>query len=106
MINQARVLQELIAGERKEERGRNREERSRSRSNEGRGGRMKEERPHENAPSKGVIHTISGGPTGGDSTRARKRYAREYRYEKQVLSVGLQEEITFGDKDLCARSGT
>ncbi|KAL0400316.1 UNVERIFIED_CONTAM: hypothetical protein Sradi_2374900 [Sesamum radiatum] len=100
-----RFFKELIVGERKEERGRNHEERrSRSRSN---GRRGKEERPHENAPSKGVIHTISRGPTGGDSTKARKRYARGYRHEgKQVLSVGLQEEITFGDKDLCARSGT
>ncbi|KAK6154218.1 hypothetical protein DH2020_008466 [Rehmannia glutinosa] len=36
--------------------------------------------PHgqDNLPQKGVIHVIVGGPTNGDSQRARKRYARAY----------------------------
>ncbi|KAL2228716.1 UNVERIFIED_CONTAM: hypothetical protein Sindi_1851300 [Sesamum indicum] len=56
----------------------------------------------DNAPTKGIIHTLSSGPTGGDSSRVRKRYAREsrYRYGGQALCVEPQEDIFFGDKDL------
>ncbi|KAL2228546.1 UNVERIFIED_CONTAM: Retrovirus-related Pol polyprotein from transposon gypsy [Sesamum indicum] len=56
----------------------------------------------DNAPTKGVIHTISGGPTKGDSMRARKKYARESRikYGEQMMHVEKQEHIVFGDEDL------
>ncbi|KAL2228385.1 UNVERIFIED_CONTAM: hypothetical protein Sindi_1818200 [Sesamum indicum] len=33
----------------------------------------------DNPPTKGIIHTISGGLTNGDSMRSRKKYARESR---------------------------
>ncbi|XP_011075709.1 uncharacterized protein LOC105160143 [Sesamum indicum] len=35
----------------------------------------------DNALTKGIIHTISGGPTNRDSMRARKKYARESRFK-------------------------
>ncbi|KAL2237225.1 UNVERIFIED_CONTAM: hypothetical protein Sindi_0914200 [Sesamum indicum] len=56
----------------------------------------------DNAPTKGIIHTISGGLTNGDSSRARKRHAREsrFRYGEQIMHVEEQEDIIFGDKDL------
>ncbi|KAL2245958.1 UNVERIFIED_CONTAM: Gag-Pol polyprotein [Sesamum indicum] len=56
----------------------------------------------DNAPTKGVIHTISGGPTNGDSMRARKKYTREnkLKYGEQMLHVAKQENIVFGDEDL------
>ncbi|KAL2232085.1 UNVERIFIED_CONTAM: Retrovirus-related Pol polyprotein from transposon [Sesamum indicum] len=58
----------------------------------------------DNAPNKGVIHTISGGPTSGDSSRARKRYARESRWKHDglMMHVEKQESIIFGDEDLGA----
>ncbi|KAL2251241.1 UNVERIFIED_CONTAM: Retrovirus-related Pol polyprotein from transposon [Sesamum indicum] len=56
----------------------------------------------DNAPTKGVIHTISWGPTSGDSGRARKRYARENRWKhgELMMHVEKQESIVFGDEDL------
>ncbi|KAL2251291.1 UNVERIFIED_CONTAM: hypothetical protein Sindi_2251400 [Sesamum indicum] len=49
----------------------------------------------DNAPTKGIIHTISGGPIEGDSSRARKRYAREnrYKYGGQMMHVESQEDM-------------
>ncbi|KAL0303172.1 UNVERIFIED_CONTAM: hypothetical protein Sradi_6185300 [Sesamum radiatum] len=81
--------------------------RSRSRDRFKRNGQGKEEQAGENTPTKGVIHTISGGPTCGDSTRAQKRYARNFRHyqRKQVLSIEQQEDITFGGRDLSPGSG-
>ncbi|KAL0406539.1 UNVERIFIED_CONTAM: hypothetical protein Slati_3967800 [Sesamum latifolium] len=72
-----------------ERRGRSRKSKSIERFSSRQG---KQERAQENAPTKGVIHTILGGPTGGDSVRARKRYARGFRYHQgeQVMSVGQQ----------------
>ncbi|XP_020549795.1 uncharacterized protein LOC105162948 [Sesamum indicum] len=56
----------------------------------------------DNAPTKGIIHTISGGPTNGDSMRARKKYVREsrFKYGEQMMHVEKQENIVFGDEDL------
>ncbi|XP_011079220.1 uncharacterized protein LOC105162804 [Sesamum indicum] len=56
----------------------------------------------DNPPTKGIIHTISGGPMNGDSMRSRKQYARESRsrYEQQVMHVEKQENIVFGDEDM------
>ncbi|KAL2246112.1 UNVERIFIED_CONTAM: hypothetical protein Sindi_2879400 [Sesamum indicum] len=50
----------------------------------------------ENAPMKGVIHTITRGPISGDSRRARKRYEREGRSSKRgkiVMNIE-QEDIS------------
>ncbi|KAL0386279.1 UNVERIFIED_CONTAM: hypothetical protein Sradi_3022200 [Sesamum radiatum] len=63
--------------ERREEQDTNQDKRSRSRSAD-KFRKSKEERAHENAPSKGTIHTILGGPTGGDPIRAQKKYARSF----------------------------
>ncbi|XP_011072309.1 uncharacterized protein LOC105157596 [Sesamum indicum] len=56
----------------------------------------------DNTPTNGVIHTISDGPTNEDSSRARKRHAREsrFRYGEQKMHVESQEDIVFGDRDL------
>ncbi|XP_011069645.1 uncharacterized protein LOC105155468 [Sesamum indicum] len=56
----------------------------------------------DNAPTKGVIHTISGGPTSRDSARARKKYAREskWKHGELMMHVEKQENIVFGDEDL------
>ncbi|XP_011093333.1 uncharacterized protein LOC105173330 [Sesamum indicum] len=58
----------------------------------------------DNPPTKGIIHTISGGPTNGDLMRSRKKYARESksRYGQQVMHVEKQENIVFGDEDMSA----
>ncbi|XP_011083341.1 uncharacterized protein LOC105165883 [Sesamum indicum] len=60
----------------------------------------------DNAPTKGVIHTISGRPTAGDSMRARKKYARESRFKhgELMMHVENQESIVFGDEDLSSDS--
>ncbi|KAL2232858.1 UNVERIFIED_CONTAM: Villin-5, partial [Sesamum indicum] len=61
----------------------------------------------ENAPVKGIIHTIAGGSKGW-SRRARRRFERESRLErhKQVGNVTGNPEIVFGDRDAGERIGT
>ncbi|KAL0448336.1 UNVERIFIED_CONTAM: hypothetical protein Slati_1390000 [Sesamum latifolium] len=59
-------FKDIVVRERKEEIDQNREEkRSRSRSREQHRGSQGEERARKNAPSKGVINTISEGSTRG-----------------------------------------
>ncbi|XP_011079164.1 uncharacterized protein LOC105162742 [Sesamum indicum] len=53
-----------------------------------------------NAPVKGIIYTIVGGPEGGDSRRARKRQSRNVQHDQLIASIEPDEEITFGDKDV------
>ncbi|KAL0282856.1 UNVERIFIED_CONTAM: hypothetical protein Sangu_2926200 [Sesamum angustifolium] len=72
-------------------------------------GRNREEGKIDNAPVKGVIHTIAGGPMGGDSGRLRKRYARYLEFDKrsyQIMSVDKNDEIIFGEGDLDANEGS
>ncbi|KAL0333977.1 UNVERIFIED_CONTAM: hypothetical protein Sangu_1553900 [Sesamum angustifolium] len=54
----------------------------RSRSAERYRGRNKEERKMDNAPIKGIIHMIAGGPTGGDSGKSLKSVNRNGTSEK------------------------
>ncbi|KAL2248431.1 UNVERIFIED_CONTAM: Retrovirus-related Pol polyprotein from transposon opus [Sesamum indicum] len=53
-----------------------------------------------NAPVKGIIYTIAGGPQGGDSRRSRKRQNRNVQHDQLIASIEPDEEITFGDKDV------
>lgn len=62
----------------------------------------------ENAPVKGVIHTIAGGPIGGDSGKMRKRHEREGRSSRKsefVMNTEREEKIIFGSKDLETEMG-
>ncbi|KAL2249921.1 UNVERIFIED_CONTAM: Retrovirus-related Pol polyprotein from transposon opus [Sesamum indicum] len=58
----------------------------------------------ENAPVKGIIHTIAGGSEGW-SRRARRRFERETRWErrKQGVNMTSNPEIVFGDQDAGTR---
>ncbi|KAL2251354.1 UNVERIFIED_CONTAM: Retrovirus-related Pol polyprotein from transposon opus [Sesamum indicum] len=58
----------------------------------------------ENAPVKGIIHTIAGGSVGW-SRRARRRFERESRLERRKQGVNMtgNPEIVFGDRDVGAR---
>ncbi|KAL2237267.1 UNVERIFIED_CONTAM: hypothetical protein Sindi_0918400 [Sesamum indicum] len=79
--------------------------RSRSRSRERKQVRGNEDvrnpKARENAPTKGVIHTIAGGSKPGQSKRSRKRLDRGYWHttEKQVMSITLDIEISFNSQD-------
>ncbi|KAL2232611.1 UNVERIFIED_CONTAM: Retrovirus-related Pol polyprotein from transposon 17.6 [Sesamum indicum] len=53
-----------------------------------------------NAPVKGIIYTIAGGPEGGDSRRSRKQQNRNVQHDQLIASIEPDEEITFGDKDV------
>ncbi|KAL2232853.1 UNVERIFIED_CONTAM: hypothetical protein Sindi_1465300 [Sesamum indicum] len=78
-----------------EERRRDRRGRSRRRGNQ---------IVAENAPVKGIIHTIAGGSEGW-SRRARRRFERETRLErrKQGVNMTSNPEIVFGDQDAGTR---
>ncbi|XP_011100589.1 uncharacterized protein LOC105178751 [Sesamum indicum] len=55
-----------------------------------------------NAPTKGVIYTIAGGSSAGDSSRTRKRCARTLgssREREFVLKVEEEEAISFDSSD-------
>ncbi|KAK4388269.1 hypothetical protein Sango_2433500 [Sesamum angolense] len=68
----------------------------------------KDKGERENAPVKGVINTIAGGPLGGDSKRTRKQYERSMREDRRkelVMNVEAEEEIIFGPKDLNSEVG-
>ncbi|KAL2230582.1 UNVERIFIED_CONTAM: Retrovirus-related Pol polyprotein from transposon [Sesamum indicum] len=55
-----------------------------------------------NAPTKGIIYTIAGGSTAGDSSRTRKRCARtagSVRQKEFVLKVEGEEAISFNSSD-------
>ncbi|KAK4383600.1 Retrovirus-related Pol polyprotein from transposon [Sesamum angolense] len=83
--------------------GEQREERRRSRSAERYRGRNRRKKKIDNAPVKGVIHMIAGGPAGGGSGSSQKRYARYLESDKksyQILSIEKDDEIFFGEKDL------
>ncbi|KAL0391230.1 UNVERIFIED_CONTAM: hypothetical protein Scaly_0480100 [Sesamum calycinum] len=72
-------------------------------------GRNREEGKIDNAPVKGVIHMIAGGPIGGDSGRLRKRYARYLESDRrsyQIMSVDKNDEIIFGEGDLDVNEGS
>ncbi|KAL2252293.1 UNVERIFIED_CONTAM: hypothetical protein Sindi_0024000 [Sesamum indicum] len=61
-----------------------------------------------NAPTKGVIYTIAGGPTAGDSSRTRKRCARAtglVREKEFVLKVEDEEAISFNSSDRLEEGG-
>ncbi|KAL2231989.1 UNVERIFIED_CONTAM: hypothetical protein Sindi_1378900 [Sesamum indicum] len=61
-----------------------------------------------NEPTKGVIYTIAGGSSVGDSSRTRKRYARTLgsRREREfVLKVEAEEAISFDSSDKPRESG-
>ncbi|XP_011071428.1 uncharacterized protein LOC105156873 [Sesamum indicum] len=54
----------------------------------------------ENAPVKGIIHTIAGG-SAEHSKRSTKRWERESRSNKrkQIMNVAAEQEIVLGDRD-------
>ncbi|KAL2248408.1 uncharacterized protein LOC105162757 [Sesamum indicum] len=85
--------------------GEGRRSRSRSRDRDRNPGPSKTDRAPtagNNAPTKGVIYTIAGGPTVGDSSRTRKRCARitvSNREREFVLKVETEEAISFDDSD-------
>ncbi|KAL0378376.1 UNVERIFIED_CONTAM: hypothetical protein Sradi_3143100 [Sesamum radiatum] len=57
------------------------------------------EKTGENAPRRGILNTIAGGPTNGDSQRQRKRYARQPILH-QVLSIRPSDKpIIFDESD-------
>ncbi|KAL2231769.1 UNVERIFIED_CONTAM: Retrovirus-related Pol polyprotein from transposon [Sesamum indicum] len=61
-----------------------------------------------NAPTKGVIYTIAGGPTARDSSRTRKRCARaasSIREKEFVLKVEDEEAISFNSSDKLEEGG-
>ncbi|KAL2248312.1 UNVERIFIED_CONTAM: Retrovirus-related Pol polyprotein from transposon [Sesamum indicum] len=84
--------------------------RSRSRSPDRRRdkgkGVLKEANPGNNAPVKGVIYTIAGGPKGGDSRRSRKRQSRDNHRSQLIANIEPEEEITFGNKDRTNKVGS
>ncbi|KAL0373135.1 UNVERIFIED_CONTAM: hypothetical protein Scaly_0995100, partial [Sesamum calycinum] len=72
-------------------------------------GRNRKEGKIDNAPMKGVIHTIAEGPAGGDSATSRKRYVRYLESDRrsyQIMSVDKDDEIIFEQKDLEANEGS
>ncbi|KAL2235737.1 UNVERIFIED_CONTAM: hypothetical protein Sindi_1305900 [Sesamum indicum] len=79
--------------------------RSRSRSRDSNPDPAKADKPSVNRsyePTKGVIYTIAGGTSAGDSQRTRKRCARvlgSSRERKFVLKVEEEEAISFGSSD-------
>ncbi|KAL2248078.1 uncharacterized protein LOC105179804 [Sesamum indicum] len=85
--------------------------RSRSRSRDRNPGpsRMEKGPPSgNNAPTKGVIYTIAGGLSSGDSSRTRKRCARTMssgREREFVLKVEEEEAISFDSSDRPKESG-
>ncbi|XP_011079167.1 uncharacterized protein LOC105162746 [Sesamum indicum] len=88
-----------------EEKRRDRRGRSRSRDRRSNWATEREnQKVGENAPVKGIIHTIAGGSEGW-SRRARRRFERESRLErrKQVVNMTGNPEIVFGDRDAGAR---
>ncbi|KAL2226838.1 UNVERIFIED_CONTAM: Retrovirus-related Pol polyprotein from transposon [Sesamum indicum] len=90
--------------------GEGRRSRSRSRDRDRNPGPSKTDRAPtggNNAPTKGV-YTIAGGPTAGDSSRTRKRYARtagSVREKKFVLKVEDEEAISFNSSDRLEEGG-
>ncbi|KAK4438411.1 hypothetical protein Salat_0175400 [Sesamum alatum] len=61
------------------------------------------QREVDSCPRKGMINTIAGGPTCGDSRNARKRYAR-YHVPQDICTHVVQrlqcrDPITFDDDD-------
>ncbi|XP_011075717.1 uncharacterized protein LOC105160151 [Sesamum indicum] len=85
--------------------------RSRSRSRDRNPGpsKMKKVPPSgNNAPTKGVIYTIVGGSSSGDSSRTRKRCSRTMssgRGREFVLKVEEEEAISFDSSDKPEESG-
>ncbi|KAL0404168.1 UNVERIFIED_CONTAM: hypothetical protein Sradi_2057600 [Sesamum radiatum] len=66
-----------------------------------------EKKGKENLPTAGIIGVVTGGSTGGDSTRARKALIRAAssslevdNYKEVVITGVLEKEITFSLKDL------
>ncbi|KAL2246014.1 UNVERIFIED_CONTAM: hypothetical protein Sindi_2869600 [Sesamum indicum] len=61
----------------------------------------------ENAPVKGIIHTIAGGSAVGYSRRSRKKFERKSwsLKNRQILSITPESEITFGAHDARERIG-
>ncbi|KAL2243756.1 UNVERIFIED_CONTAM: hypothetical protein Sindi_0493600 [Sesamum indicum] len=60
------------------------------------------------APTKGVIYTIAGGPSSGDSGRTRKRCARTVESSRErefVLKVEDEEAISFDSSDRLREGG-
>ncbi|XP_011078636.1 uncharacterized protein LOC105162327 [Sesamum indicum] len=80
-----------------------RRSRSRSRDRNPGASRMEKAPPSGNdAPTKGVIYTIVGGSSSGDSSRTRKRCARTMSSGKErefVLKVEEEEAISFDSSD-------
>ncbi|KAL2236241.1 UNVERIFIED_CONTAM: Retrovirus-related Pol polyprotein from transposon opus [Sesamum indicum] len=86
---------------------RRRDRRGRSRSRERRPNWVTERENQtvgENAPVKGIIHTIAGGSERW-SRRARRRFERESRLERREQGVNMtgNPEIVFGDRDAGTR---
>ncbi|XP_011074213.1 uncharacterized protein LOC105158976 [Sesamum indicum] len=61
----------------------------------------------ENAPVKGVIHTIVGGSETGYSRRARKKIERKIGAvaSRQVMNISQELDITFGAQELKEKIG-
>ncbi|XP_011075318.1 uncharacterized protein LOC105159816 [Sesamum indicum] len=79
--------------------GKGRRSRSRSQDRDRNPGPSRTERTPaggSNAPTEGVIYTIAGGSSAGDSSRTRKRCAREREF---VLKVEDEEAISFDSSD-------
>ncbi|KAL2235182.1 UNVERIFIED_CONTAM: Retrovirus-related Pol polyprotein from transposon [Sesamum indicum] len=87
------------------ERRRDRRGRSRSRERRPNWATEREDRTlGENAPVKGIIHTIAGGSEGW-SRRARRKFERESRLERRKQGINMTDnpEIVFGDRDAGTR---
>ncbi|KAL2226406.1 UNVERIFIED_CONTAM: hypothetical protein Sindi_1999300 [Sesamum indicum] len=65
------------------------------------------QKTRENAPVKGIIHTIAGGSINGYSRRSRKRMERKNNSleNRQIMSIEPDLDITSGAQDLKAKIG-
>ncbi|KAL2227192.1 UNVERIFIED_CONTAM: Retrovirus-related Pol polyprotein from transposon [Sesamum indicum] len=84
-----------------------RKSRSRSRERRAGNGISAGHNVRENAPVKGVIHSIAGGPDEGYSKRARKKVERRMAIitDRQIMNVSPEVDITFGAQDLKEKMG-
>ncbi|KAL2248305.1 UNVERIFIED_CONTAM: Transposon Ty3-G Gag-Pol polyprotein [Sesamum indicum] len=84
-----------------------RKSRSRSRERRAGNGMGAGHNAREDAPVKGVIHSIAGGPDEGYSKRARKKIERRMAMitDRQIMNVSPEVDITFGAQDLKEKMG-
>ncbi|XP_011075625.1 uncharacterized protein LOC105160057 [Sesamum indicum] len=84
-----------------------RKSRSRSQGRRAENGITAGHNARENAPIKGVIHTIVGGPDEGYSKRAWKKIERRMGtiVNRQIMNISPELDITFGAQDLKEKIG-